>query len=163
MNRQQKTALAIVLVAVVLLSAFTIYAITVFNPFQASGSWQRPIEHFATTLASADGKVFLTDAQGNVECFDAGTGRSIWNGTGLGGQNSAGLVVANGCLYGGMRWGYVGCMDEATGQDKWTLISAFYRNDPPDSIIVNNGRLFVVSKGVSYSVNAADASTGEVL
>jgi len=121
MNRQIKVILATFLVTAIAVSSLVIYQNSLLSPEEPIGSWQRPIGHFATALTSANGKVLTTDAQYNVNCYDAKTGRSIWNGSGLGlgALIQSELVVSEGIVCGAKRHGAVGCLDEATGQFKW--------------------------------------------
>ena len=164
MNRQQKTAVTIVLVAVIVVASLVIYENWVLNPSDTiiqTGSWQRPIQNFATTLTCADGKVFTTDGQYNVNCYDAKTGRSIWNGTGLGLVVSKNLAVADGVVCSGMKSGAVGCVDEATGQSKWYQSGTKSRFGVPDALI-NNGVVFGISDSGGF-VTAFNASTGELI
>jgi outer membrane protein assembly factor BamB len=164
MSRQQKIAVTLVLVAVIAVASWVIYQNWGFNLSDSTiqtGSWQRPIQNFATTLTCADGKVFTTDGQYNVNCYDAKTGRSIWNGTGLGLLVSRNLAVADGVVCSGMKSGTVGCADEATGQLKWHQYSTKSRFGVPD-VFINSGVVFGFSESGGF-VTAFNASTGELI
>jgi outer membrane protein assembly factor BamB len=124
--------------------------------------WQRPIEHFAIDVAVDDGKVFMTDNSGNVNCFDSQNGESIWNGSlgREGGYHS--IVISESRVYVSFKRGRVGCFDEDNG----TLLWSFQNPQAPNSIsegspeiIVNDGRVFVRSD----TTTAHNATTGELL
>ena len=103
------------------------------------------------------------DISGNVNCYDAQSGGLIWNGSSVGGYFAAGLMVAEGRVYGGYRYASVGCLDEATGQLQWNVMDTAGVNQAPDQLIFNGGRLFAVSEGPGAGVAVLNASTGQLL
>lgn len=162
LKRRPLLIAAIGLIAVIAVSTLIIYENGVLNPEGSNVLWQRNIENFATALATDNGKVFTMDISGNVNCYDNQTGKSIWNGSSVGGYFAAGLTVAEGRVYGGYRHASVGCLGEATGQFQWSY-STNLENLAPDNIIAKDGRVFVISQAPSAGVSALNASAGLVL
>ncbi len=163
MKRRTLLIIAIGLIAVIVASSLIIYETSVLNPAGSNVLWQRNIENFATALATDNGKVFTMDISGNVNCYDNQTGKSIWNGSSVGGYFAAGLTAAEGRVYGGYRHASVGCLDEATGQFQWNVMYTAGVNQAPDNLIVKDGRLFVIAEGPGAGVTALNASTGQIL
>jgi len=165
MNRQIKLVIAIA-AATVVVSSLLVYANINFNPAGSQTGWQRPIENFATALATDCGKVFTMDISGNVNCYNAQTGSSVWNGSSVGGYFSKGLIVSNGRVYGGTQMATVGCLDEATGQFQWSfsgsLGNSAYMKPAPDRIVVRNGIVYSVIN-IGPGVTAHNATDGTLL
>jgi outer membrane protein assembly factor BamB len=177
MNRRSLSLIVIGLISIILTSSFIAYEVgfkraepepepePIPEPDSSpySGAlWQRPIEHFAIDVAVDDGKVFMTDNSGNVNCFDSQNGESIWNGSlgREGGYHS--IVISESRVYVSFKRGRVGCFDEDNG----TLLWSFQNPQAPNSIsegspeiIVNDGRVFVRSD----TTTAHNATTGELL
>jgi hypothetical protein len=66
--------IAIGLFAVLAVSSLIIYENDVLNPAGSNGSWQRPIENFATGLAADNYKVYITDLFGTVSAYTTQSG-----------------------------------------------------------------------------------------
>ena len=163
MNRRTLLFIVVCLIAVIVASSLIIYENGVLTPQGSSVVWQRSIENFATGLAVADGKVFTMDISGNVNCYDIQNGKSVWNGSSVGGYFAAGLTVAEGRVYGGSEYASVGCLDETTGQFQWSFTGDIDHRQAPDNIIVEDGRVFAIAEGVGAIVNAHNATTGQLL
>jgi len=143
------------LIAIIVASSLIVYENGLFTPQElqlpTSPPWQRPIENFATGIAAADGKVFTIDIWGNINCYDAQSGKSLWNGS-IGGYFASGITVSGGKVYGGTNGAEVGCLNEETGKFQWSfnaLFSDLYFKKPPNSIIVQDGLVIAISDGVS--------------
>ena len=65
--------LALVLVAIIVASSLVLYENSVLNPAGSSGSWQRPLENFATGLAADNSKVYVMDINGDLYAFSTQT------------------------------------------------------------------------------------------
>ena len=103
-TKRKAVIIAIVLISVILSSSFVIYELGFKNPSVPSvpfsgALWQRPIEHFATSLAVDYGRVFITDEPSNVYCFDSQNGESIWNASIMGRARNPSLVISDGRVY----------------------------------------------------------------
>lgn len=79
--------------------------------------WQVGLSHFETGFAAADGKVFIGDAWGNLFCYDAASGSSLWNATTAEGGGCAGgqVSVYDGKVYVAALGLEVDRFDEDTG------------------------------------------------
>ncbi len=159
-------SIVMILVAIIVVSSLILYE-TGFLGNQSpnvssSAPWQHPIENFATGLAADSGKVFTIDISGNIACYNAGSGRSIWNGS-VGSYFSKGVTVSDGKVYGGAGGALVGCLDETTGKTQWETMCAvasdLYFKRAPDNIIAKNN--YVVA--ITDSVTAFNISNGDVL
>jgi outer membrane protein assembly factor BamB len=162
---KKRTLLVIVLglIAAIVASSLVINEDSVLNLKGSQMAWQRNILNFATAIATSDGKVFTMDISGNVSCYSSQSGKSIWNGSSVGGYFAAGLTVNEGRVFGGYRYASVGCLDETTGQFLWNRLYNAGVNQAPDSLIVSEGWLYVVSEGIDAGVSALNASTGQLL
>jgi len=122
--------------------------------------WKRDIKNFASGLVAADGKVYTIDYGGEISCYDAETGESVWNGS-IGGSNCAGLVASGSRVYGGKGGNEVGVVDAATGEFQWSVTGQFSSPNwaPPSNISVVDDRLFVTA----YDFAAYNATTGQPL
>jgi outer membrane protein assembly factor BamB len=115
--------------------------------------WQIDLEHFATDFAVADGKVFTADHDGIVYCFDAQSGKSLWNAS-IGGYSNNGLSleVYDDKLYVGCRGSVVNRVDMDTGEVElsyqapvWT--SWAHKWSP--SFFVADGKVFAEQNGLA--------------
>ena len=123
--------------------------------------WQRDIENFASGLAAADGKVYTIDIWGNICCYEAETGESVWNGS-IGAYWGKGVTASSSRVYGGKASGEIGALDAATGEFQWSFYAAsssLYSKKAPDNITIVDDRVFVTTN----SFSALNATTGELL
>lgn len=123
--------------------------------------WQRDIENFATGLDAADEKVFTIDTWGNICCYEAETGETVWTGS-IGAYWGKGVTASSSMVYGGKASAEVGAVNAATGEFQWsfhTASSSLYSKRAPDNITVVDGRVFVTTD----SFSALNATTGELL
>lgn len=165
-----RRSLIIVAVLIIVVAAASLAVLYENGFFSLQGSrilWNRDIEHFATTLAASDGKVFTLDTTGNINCYDNQTGEFIWKGNVRHGFAS-GLIVSGGKVYGGSGLASVSCLDEATGQLQWSfagwLNNDKYVKSAPDGIVIKNNRVYlIIEDGVGRGVSALNAITGELL
>jgi outer membrane protein assembly factor BamB len=152
----------LIIVIVVAASLAVLYENGFLTPQGSRVLWQRDIEQFATGVAAADGKVFTIDIWGNISCYDAATGGSVWNGS-IGAYWGAGLAVSDGRVYGGKSGAEVGCLDEITGEFQWIfrapVSSDLWGKRAPADITVVDGRVFATADGVGVH----NATTGELL
>jgi len=163
MNKRSVLFLAVCLLSIIIVSSFLLHEVGFLRPDTYSGgSWQRPIEHFATTLAVDDGKVFVVDeTEGNVNCFDSQNGKSIWNYS-LNTWRSGGIVISENKVYVGFPERKVACLDENTGKLQWTFENTQAPNqlyDASPNIIVKDGKIFAITDTVSVH----NATSGELL
>jgi outer membrane protein assembly factor BamB len=160
LNRRISLFASVVLIVVVAVaSLIVLYENELLTPTRIL--WQRDIENFATGLAAADGKVFTIDIWGNVSCYEAQSGKSVWNGS-IGAYWGAGLAASSSMVYGGKASAEVGALDAATGESQWsadTQYDSLWDNRAPSDITVVDGRLFVTA----HSFNAFNATTGQLL
>lgn len=130
-------------------------------PEPPSVFWQLDIEHFATGLAAADGRVYTIDIFGGITCYGARSGNFVWKGS-IGGYWAEGLVIYEDRLYGGTGSAVVGCLNKRTGRHLWNLAGIpriKYGKKAPENITVVDGRLFVKTNAFS----AFNATTGKYL
>jgi outer membrane protein assembly factor BamB len=122
------------------------------------------LAHSANDFTVADGKIFAADGWGDVFCFDAQSGISIWNAS-VGSYLATGPTITTyqGRVYVGIRGGVVTSLDEDTGkvQLQFTapLLSDIDIKTPP-SFTVAYGMVIVSSES---GTNAYNASTGALL
>lgn len=163
MNRQHKTAIAIVLVAVVLVSSLAIYGYMALNLSRSNGAWQRPLQNFATGLVADDNNVYASDVFGNVYSFSTQTGASVWNSSADTGYFAGALVGSSDRVYGGGAGAFVSSLDKATGKVKWSFTGEIntdlWTKRAPDAIIVSNRVVALIDGGVSVH----DVNTGAFL
>src|SRR3972149_9634553 len=107
------------LIAVVV-GVAALYESGFLSPAGSRVRWQRSLTNFATGLAAYEGKVFTIDIWGNVNCFDAQNGKSVWNGS-IGAYWGAGLAISENKVYGGKAFAEVGALDMATGEFQWSF------------------------------------------
>jgi outer membrane protein assembly factor BamB len=112
------------------------------------------LQHFANTIAVDDGKFFVLDDYGNLSCFDAATGKVIWQAN-VGGWRSGGILVKNGTIYAGSGYSVVQAVDEATGKllaNYTGLLSTSWKG-PAQNFSLADGRMFIEQDGcVAYNV-----------
>ncbi len=123
--------------------------------------WQKNIENFATGLDAANGKVYAIDLFGNICCFNALTGDSVWTGS-IGGYWGSGVTASNSMVYGGKIATYVGALDSKDGQFQWevgTLTDTRWSKRAPSNITVLEDRLYVISD----TFEVYNATTGVLL
>ena len=143
-------------------SAVALYANNLSPPNGASSSnhspatllWQTGIEHFANSMAIADGKVFITTMQGTY-AYNALNGQFIWRN-----DNAAqGVQVYNGSVYVGIFGSVVYRLDENTGEEILSYQAPASSNiawKGTPSFIVADGKVFAVSDGIAVF----DANSG---
>jgi outer membrane protein assembly factor BamB len=122
--------------------------------------YQKDIKHFATACTVAEGKLFITDYEYNLICFDAQTGRRLWSNEGFSGI----FTVQDGILYVGSSGGIVKTVDINTGkllplQFQAIVDTSWGSKSPPTACTVVDGRIFVEQSGW----RAYNVSTGELL
>lgn len=111
----------------------------------------------------ADGKVFVTDAEGEIHAFNAENGSRQWRVDPLpedddGGNLGGGVAFWEGTLYATTGAAQVLAIDAGTGEIKWrTRVSAPMRAGPT----VADGRVFAVS--VDNQAHALSADDGAIL
>lgn len=152
-------ALALILVIAVSL-VVTLYANNLISPngtpsqhSPATLLWQTSIEHFATSMAIADGKMFITTMQG-IYAYDAQSGQLIWNN-----DNAArGVQVYNGSVYVGIFGSVVYRLDENTGEKILSYQAPAHSNlawKGTPGFAVADGKVFASSDGIAvYDVNS---------
>jgi outer membrane protein assembly factor BamB len=111
-----------------------------------------------------DGKVFVVDADNEVNAFDVGDGERIWRSR-LRSEDrrdrefrSGGVAFDAGRVYVSLGFGALAALDANKGDEIWRTATSGPMHAPPT---VSNGRVFAVS--FDNEVFAFDAQTGEVL
>ena len=125
--------------------------------------WQIDLERFATDFTVADGRVFTSDHDGTVYCFDAQSGDTLWN-TDVGGYAGGSQIAAYGDkVYVGCRDSVVKRLDINTGKVElsyqapvWTSYAT--KNSPSDFFVADE-KLFTIQNGIAVYIE----STGELL
>jgi FOG: WD40-like repeat len=163
MNRQLKLVLVIALVAAIAISSLAIYGYMALNPSGSNGSWQWPLQNFATGIVADNNNVYVGDIFGNVAAFSAQSGASVWNSSADTGYFAGGLVQSGDRVYGGGSVASVGCLDKATGILQWSFYGMIntdlWAKRAPDAIIVSDKVVASVDGGVSVH----DVDTGAFL
>lgn len=153
LKRRTLLIVAIGLIAIIIASSLIIYENSVLNPAGSSGSWQRPIENFATGLAADNDKVYVMDNFGTVSAYTTQSGDSVWNTSSDTGYFSSGLYLTSDRVFGGGSGASVGCIDKATGKFQWSFYGQIgtdlWTKRAPDSIIVNGDVVAAVDGGIS--------------
>ena len=152
----------IVPLTIFILILLTVSVLTVFSNStnsQPKTLYQKDIKHFATSYTVAEGKLFITDYEYNLLCFDAQTGKQSWNNTGR-----SILTVQNSILYVGSSGGIVNTVDVHTGnllplQFQAIVDTSWGSKSPPTAAVIADGRLFVKQSGW----RAYNVSTGKLL
>jgi parallel beta-helix repeat protein len=101
-----------------------------------------------------DGKVYVGSSDGRFYCFDASTGRPVWNST-TGNWIVSSPAVANGRVYVGSDDGRVYCLDAATGTQVWNYSTGSPVSSSP---AVVDGKVYVGS--YDNKIYCLDAATG---
>ena len=118
----------------------TLYAVGV-----ATGSliWSADLAGSLSSPAVSDGTVYIGDKDKRINCFDARSGRMIWNRT-LGGPCMSSPVVANGMVYVTANYGRgtIYGFDAETGELGWSYDTGNWNMAQPS---VSDGMLFVGS------------------
>jgi outer membrane protein assembly factor BamB len=161
LNRRISLFVAVVLIVVVVAALLAVsYENGLLTPTRIL--WQRDIENFATGLAAADGKVFTIDIWGKISCYEAQSGKSVWNGS-IGAYWGAGLAASDSMVYGGKSGAEVGALDAATGEFQWivkaSVSSDLWDKRAPADITVLEDRMFATADGFG----AYNATTGQLL
>jgi outer membrane protein assembly factor BamB len=161
MKRRNLLIAAIGLAAIIVVSSLIIYENE--NPGASTGSWQRPIQNFATSIAADNDNVYVMDIFGNVQAFSTQTGSSIWNTTTTVGYFASGMVLSSDKVYVGGEVASVGCLDKASGEFEWSFYGQIntdlWTKRAPDSIVVSGDIVASVDGGVSVH----DANNGAFL
>jgi outer membrane protein assembly factor BamB len=115
--------------------------------------WQYNLENFATALAFDNGKVFVTDNPGNVDCLDASSGSVIWTAN-VGGwtSNPHLITVSNGIVYVGAAGGVVDTLSETSGKllplsFAAPVTTSWGQKQAPQQFFISEGRIFVSQNG----------------
>ena len=163
MDKRSLLFIVIGLIAIIVATSLVIYENSVVSPSGSSGSWQRPLENFATGLASDNDKVYVMDNFGTVSTYSTQSGVSIWNTSSQTGYFSSGLYLSFDKVYGGGSVASVGCIDKATGKFQWRfdgqIGTDLWEKRAPDNVIVEGNSVASVDGGV----NVHSAVTGEFL
>ena len=126
------------------------------NQSPATLLWQTSIDHFATGIAIADEKVFVTTWQGTF-AYDTHSGKLIWRNDNAA---AAGIQVYNGSVYVGAFGSVVYRLDENTGEKILSYqapaaSNAAWKGTP--SFVVADGKVFAVS---GDGIAVFDANSG---
>ena len=163
LNRRILLTLILGSITIIVTSSLIIYENGVLNPTKLSGSWQRPLENFATGLVSDNDKVYVLDISGNIEAFSIKNGSSLWKSNANSGYFSSGLVSSADKVYGGGEVASVGCIDKSTGNFLWSfdgeIRTDLWDKKAPDEIIVSGD----VVSSIDGGVNVRNANTGAFL
>lgn len=115
--------------------------------------WQSDMERFATDFAVAEGKAFTTDAHGDVCCFDANSGKSLWNAS-IGGYNTgtSTIEVYDDRLYVGCKGSVVKRLNINTGEVELSYqapVWTSYADKTAPSFFVADGKVFTEQNGIA--------------
>ena len=105
--------------------------------------------------------MYTIDLWGNISCYEAQTGESVWTGS-IGAYWGSGVTASRIMVYGGKSGVRVGAVKASTGELQWivgTFHNSAWSKRAPSNITVLEGRLFVTGDGFGVY----DASTGELL
>jgi hypothetical protein len=163
MNRRLKLFIIIGFV-LVMLTAFLIIMIGGFQPPQGFHTlWQRDISQFATGFTAENNRVFIMDINGDIVCYDAEKGQTIWNG-GIGGYFCSGLTANANIVCGGKPFG-IGVLDASSGKSQYNIaVPIDYSNTPPSSIKIEDDRIVATSRyGMGTSTTVLQATDGRLL
>ena len=155
-----RTKLLLIIVLVTVIVAASLVILLENAP---SIVWQSNLEHFATDFTVDNGKIFVCDGWGNVCCFDAQSGASLWNTT-VGSYVATGPTITfyEGKVYVGSRGSVVNKLDEDTGKIELTFqapASTSYAQKSPPQFFVADGKVFTSEIGLAVY----DANTGDLL
>ncbi len=167
LNRRLLLFIALCLILVVAASLAVLYEngfLTGSNEPEPSVLWQSDMERFATDFVVAEGKVFTSDAQGDVHCFDAQSGESLWDAD-VGGYTGARSTIAvyDGKLYVGCRGSVVNRLDMNTGKIELSYQAPVWTSGgskgAPSNFFVADGKMFAAQDGIAVY----NESNGELL
>jgi outer membrane protein assembly factor BamB len=173
MSKRSLWIIAAGLIAVILVSVFTVYEFGLVNSNIPSGNssvalgtfagaaWQSSLENSSAGLAVDDGRVFVIEflQQGyvywpypggfySVHCFDSQTGKQLWENTNFTDLYPYTLTASGGGVYFSYPQGTV-CLNATTGKLVW--------------IAAGQGGM-VIKDGTVYSqMNGYNATTGALL
>jgi len=125
--------------------------------------WQIDLEKFATDFTVADGKVFTSDNDGTVYCFDAQNGEPLWN-TDVGGYvvGSSPIAVYEGKVYVGCKDSVVKRLDINNGKIELSYqapVWTSYATKTAPNFFVADGKVFASQNGIAVY----NESNGELL
>ncbi len=141
--------------------------------------WKRPIGNGFSSVAVADGRVYVAAAEGEREyafCLDAATGKELWRADlGLrfpqgefGDGPRATPTVVDGKVYAVGGFGILQALDAASGKQLWSVdLPKTFGADVPrfgysPSPLVDGGLVLADAGGPEKSLVALDAGTGEL-
>jgi outer membrane protein assembly factor BamB len=154
MRKKLHVSILVSVIALLLIVSYVLFANSSPFPFGSSSSnWKYDLDHFATALAFDDGKVFVADNPGNVQCLDASSGKVVWTTT-VGGWTSNGhpIAISNGIVYVGIAGGEVVTLSESTGEllplsFKAPVSTSWGWKQSPQQFFISDGRIFVSQNG----------------
>jgi len=157
LNRRFSLLIAMCLILVVVAASLAILYekgfLTDSNEPEPRILWQSDIERFATDFTVADGKVFTSDNDGTVYCFDAQSGEPLWNAD-VGGYvvGSSTIAVYDGRLYVGCKGSVVKRLDMNTGEIELSYqapVWTSYATKVAPSFFVADGKMFASQNGIA--------------
>jgi len=124
--------------------------------------WQIDIERFATDFTVAEGKVFTSDHDGTVYCFDAQSGEPLWN-TDVGGYvvGVSPIAVYEDKVYVGCKDSVVKRLDINNGEIELSYqapVWTSYATKTAPKFFVADGKVFASQNGIAVY----NESTGEL-
>lgn len=157
MNRRFSLLIAMCLILVVVAASLAILYekgfLTDSNEPEPRILWQSDIERFATDFTVADGKVFTSDNDGTVYCFDAQSGEPLWNADVSGYVvGSSTIAVYDGRLYVGCKGSVVKRLDMNTGEIELSYqapVWTSYATKVAPSFFVADGKMFASQNGIA--------------
>jgi len=173
-HRQLAMSLTIFIIILILFFGLTSFQTQHQSAYASSNSiysisqteilYQCTIKNFANTYTIAEGKLFVISKY-DLNCFDARTGKNLWQIT-VGGGSYAGapLVVQDGIVFAGVAEGKVITVDANTGkllplQFQAIVETSWGSKSTPTAFAVADGRLYVAQTGW----RAYNVSTGVLL
>lgn len=158
MRKKIVIALIAVLIIVIVGASFSL-----INPGLPPANWNVSLSNFATAVAYDNGKVFVTDNPGNLQCLDASSGKIIWATTADGWTSNPHLIaVSNGIIYVGVGGGEVNTYDETTGRMlpqtfQAPVSTSWGQKEAPQAFYVSNGRIVVTQNGFAvFSITTGE-------
>ncbi len=128
-----------------------------------NNSWQITLSNFATTVAYDNGKVFVVDNPGNLQCLDTNNGKVIWTATAGGWTSNPHLIaISNGIVYVGVGGGAVDTYDERTGKMlpqsfQAPVSTSWGQKEAPQAFTIADGRIIVTQNGMAvYNVSSGE-------
>ena len=124
--------------------------------------WQSDLTTFAYDFVVADGKVFTSDAQGDLHCFDAQSGESLWSKDVSDYSHGSRMLVYGDKLYFGSKHSVVKRLDLNTGAEEMSyqapVWTSYASKGGPADFFVADGKVFAIQNGIAVY----DESTGEL-